>query len=121
MTKITWIGSDDPMEPHTTVWNGVIFERGKPIDVDNEYMIRKARAHPHYRVSEHEEAKHEIEAKTEGQGKIEAQAEVIKKETDDRKAEKGTGYSPVAKKPKKKIPAAAAGTAADARPSDDVA
>jgi hypothetical protein len=127
MAKITWLGedTDDVPGPSYNIWNEIRFPKGQAVEVSDAYMIAKARKNQFFQVAEEEtmEAKdHEVETKVEGQGKIEAQAEVIKKQEGDyRKTEKGTGYSPVEKKPKKKTPATPTGADADPRPSDDVA
>ena len=111
MAKITWVGSDDPMEPHTSIWNGVTFERGKPIDVTDEHMIKKARVHPHYAVKEATNG----EAKG-GQGQEE------KEEQEEYPSKDKTDYPPVKKKRhrrKKKKEPEPGDASGDHRPADD--
>jgi hypothetical protein len=70
-------------------------------------MIAKARVNKFYQVIE-EASQHE-EAKVEEPAKVEEQAEQVK-ETDYRKSEKTSGYSPVKKKSRKRTkPATVAG------------
>jgi hypothetical protein len=105
MVKITWLGedSDEAPGPSYNTWNEIRFAKGQAVEVSDPHMIAKARQNQFYKVTEDEEAAHEGEAKVEGQGRLQAQAEVVKKqEADYRKSEKGTGYSPVEKKPRQK-------------------
>ena len=46
MPKITWLG-DDPC-----VWNEVTFPPGVPLEIDDAYMIGKARNNPFFRLEE---------------------------------------------------------------------
>jgi hypothetical protein len=46
MPKITWLG-DDPC-----IWNEVTFLPGVPMDIDDPYMIGKARHSPFFRLEE---------------------------------------------------------------------
>lgn len=49
MATITWLGEDNLHEggngPRFNEWNGVRFEVGKPVDLDNEQLTNEARAH----------------------------------------------------------------------------
>lgn len=53
---ITWLGEDDDHEdgngPRRNTWNGVTFEKGKPVEVDDPAMIAKAKTNKFYEVNE---------------------------------------------------------------------
>jgi hypothetical protein len=121
MVKVTWLGEDteEMPGPSYNVWNGIKFPKGTAVEVTDAYMIGKARTNQFFKVTEEEtimEAKNETETQVEGEGKLTAQAEVVSaQKAAERKTEKGTGYSPVEKKPgKKKTAPADPGTATDA-------
>ena len=44
MAKITWLGDAE------CKWNDVVFPPGQPIDVDDAYMLGKARNSPFFKV-----------------------------------------------------------------------
>jgi hypothetical protein len=52
MAKIVWLGepAGEDDGPRRNVWNGITFERGKEVEVDNPHMIAKARKNPFYSV-----------------------------------------------------------------------
>lgn len=54
MASITWLGEDDlhgdGNGPRFNTWNGVKFEIGKAVDIDDERMIAKARNNRFYSV-----------------------------------------------------------------------
>jgi hypothetical protein len=55
---ITWLGEDElhldeagnGNGPRFNTWNGVRFELGEPVLVENEHMIEKAKTNRFYRV-----------------------------------------------------------------------
>lgn len=47
-TSITWLGG--PGEPDSNEWNGVTFKVGEPVEIDDEYMLRKASSNAFYAV-----------------------------------------------------------------------
>jgi len=65
MAKITWLGEDsahtrvdgngNPVAgggPEFNTWNGIRFDRGKPVKVDDPGMIAKARKNQFFRVDD---------------------------------------------------------------------
>jgi len=56
MARITWLGSEDYREGESPlescVWNGVLFTAGDKVEVSDEWMIKKARGNPFFRVEE---------------------------------------------------------------------
>lgn len=46
--KITWLGAKG--EPDSNIWNGIVFEKGKAVEVTDEHMINKARTNQFYKV-----------------------------------------------------------------------
>lgn len=48
MAKITWLG--EPDGPGVTVWNGVEFPAGVPVETSNPYFARKAAGNPFFLV-----------------------------------------------------------------------
>ena len=53
MTLVKWLGGDG--EPDTTVWNGVTFKRGVPVQVADAWMVEKARGNRFFEVIEGED------------------------------------------------------------------
>lgn len=45
---ITWLGG--PGEPDSNEWNGVTFKAGEPVEIEDEYMLRKAASNAFYAV-----------------------------------------------------------------------
>lgn len=67
MAKVIWKGEDDlhfaldekgekipAAGPSFTMWNGVKFEKGKPVEVTNETALKKARGNPFFDVVDEE-------------------------------------------------------------------
>lgn len=64
MAKVTWLGEDalhvvkddkgnvvdDRPGPSFTVWNGVKFPKGVPVDVVNPVAVAKAKGNPFFKV-----------------------------------------------------------------------
>ncbi len=54
MAKVTWLGEDeeyaDGNGPRFNVWNGIQFEIGKPVEVDDAAMLVKAKGNRFFRV-----------------------------------------------------------------------
>lgn len=48
--KATWLGG--PGEPETCEWNGVSFKRGEAVELDNAFMIKKAKGNPFFSVDD---------------------------------------------------------------------
>lgn len=45
---ITWLG--EPGGSEECVWNGVTFPEGKAVEVDDPFMIKKAKTNPFFEV-----------------------------------------------------------------------
>jgi hypothetical protein len=60
MAKVTWLGEDhlhkDQNGPRFTIWNGVRFDKDKPVEVTHPVAIAKAQGNPFFKV-EHEATK----------------------------------------------------------------
>lgn len=57
MAKVVWKGEDhlhgeDRAGPSFTIWNGVKFEKGRPVEITNETALAKARGNPFFDVIE---------------------------------------------------------------------
>jgi hypothetical protein len=52
MTKITWLGEDTDTEPGPSfnIWNGYKFPKGEAVEIDDPFMIAKARANQYYMI-----------------------------------------------------------------------
>lgn len=50
MATITWKGGDDPAQEQLT-WKGVVLPKGKAVEVEDEWMLRKASVNPIFEVS----------------------------------------------------------------------
>jgi len=48
MPKITWLGDAECR------WNKVTFQPSVPIDIDDPYMVNKARNNPNFRVEDYD-------------------------------------------------------------------
>ena len=44
MARITWLGEDE------CAWNNVVFPPGVPVEIDDPYMLGKARNNPFFKV-----------------------------------------------------------------------
>jgi hypothetical protein len=71
MTKatITYIGGETAGDAKATSWRGVDFPRDKPVEVDDEVLIRKAQGHPHFTVAVHEDKEPGADDKAAASGK----------------------------------------------------
>lgn len=52
-TTITWLGEDDSHDgegPEANEWRGITFVKGQPVEVDDQFMIEKAKSNPFYLV-----------------------------------------------------------------------
>lgn len=108
MAKVIWLGEDteDMPGPSFTTCYGLKFPKDVPVEVTDEDAIRRARGNLNFKVIEEkkQEKGHGAvlgESQTqgeEGQNAIEAKT----KGYDFRKTEKGSGYSPVKKRVRKK-------------------
>ncbi len=70
MAKVTWLGEDhlhakrdehgeiveEGFGPSATIWNGVKFPKGVPVEVTNSMALQKARGNPFFHVDEDEPA-----------------------------------------------------------------
>lgn len=105
MTKVIWLGEDQgdiPGPSFTTCYGGLKFSKGEPVELTDPDMIRRAKGNPNFNVIEgkqKEESHGESQTQKE-QGK--EQSEVKEQSKDYRETEKGTGYSPVKKKVRKR-------------------
>ncbi len=50
--KATWLGG--PGEPDECEWMGVVFPVGQPVEITNEFMIRKAKGNKFFAVEDDE-------------------------------------------------------------------
>lgn len=105
MTKVIWLGEDTETTagPSFNIWNGVKFPKGVEVEVTDPYMLGKLRRmgeNRFYKVIEDtkQEDSHG-ESQTQGEGKSKEQGETREKKDN---GEKGTGYSPIKKKVRKK-------------------
>ena len=48
MPKITWLGDGSADE---NVWGGLTFKKGEAVTVNDEAMVKKAKANPYFKVS----------------------------------------------------------------------
>lgn len=108
MVKVIWVGEDtaDIPGPSFTTCYGLKFPKDVPVEVTDEDAIRRARGNLNFKVIE--ETKQE---KSHGAvlGEVkEEQGKAKTKDYDFRQGEKGSGYSPVKKKVRKKKAAVAA-------------
>mgnify|MGYP003552877146 FL=1 len=51
--KATWLGG--PGEPDHCEWMGVIFPKGEPVEITDEFMIRKAKGNKFFVVEDEAE------------------------------------------------------------------
>lgn len=58
--KAIWLGG--PGEPETCEWNGISFKRGEAVELDNVFMIKKAKGNPFFSVDDPEGDKKEAAA-----------------------------------------------------------
>lgn len=63
--KVTWLGEDDLHEegngPKSNAWNGIVFPKGEPVEVDQPAMIAKAKVNKFYAVEGFKVQKNEPE------------------------------------------------------------
>ncbi len=119
MAKVIWVGEDTddvPGPSFTTCYGGLKFPKGVPVEVTDEDAIRRARGNLNFKVLEEGKKQQEKSHGAvigEGQTQDEGQKEQVKveaktKDYDYRESEKGSGYSPVKKRVRKKKPAVTA-------------
>jgi hypothetical protein len=106
MTKVIWLGEDstDVAGPSFTTCYGLKFPKGEAVELTDPDAIRRAKGNLNFKVEETKQENSHGESQTQDEDKIEDKGEA--KEKDYREREKGTGYSPVKKKVRKKKPPA---------------
>ncbi len=110
MTKVMWLGEDSEgyAGPSHVIWNGVKFPKDVAVEVTDPYMLGKVRnlgENRYFKVIEDKQEDSHGESQTQGEDKVEEESPKTK-DYDYREKEKGSGYSPVKKKVRKKKPPA---------------
>jgi hypothetical protein len=110
MVRIIWKGEDTESVPGPSfnTWNGVRFEKGRPVEISDPAMIASARENQFYKVEDNakttQDEGQKFPASEDKKEKLKKAGErkEFKKVYDYREGEKGTGYKPKKKKAKAK-------------------
>ncbi len=116
MVKVMWLGEDTETMPGPsfTTCYGLKFPKDVPVEVTDSDALRRARGNLQFKVIEQEGSHGESQT----QGEVKSEDKVKEeKDYDYREKEKGSGYSPVKKKVRKKKPPAQDSSDAAARVS----